>query len=59
MHTGVLKLIYTYNELLHVSANHVALTKVRYIKSQTYNNTKYRNISQPIQRGNHPCKPIV
>jgi hypothetical protein len=27
MHTGVLKLIYTYNELLHVSANHVALTK--------------------------------
>jgi len=56
MHTGVLKLIYTYNELLHVSANHVALTKVsalHYITSRTYNNKKYGNISQPIQRGNH------
>jgi len=52
MHTGVLKLIYTYNELLHVSANHVALTKVRHIKSRTYNNKKYGNISQPIQRSN-------
>jgi len=53
MHTGVLKLIYTFNELLHVSANHAALTKVTHIKSRTYNNKKYGNISQPTQRGNH------
>jgi hypothetical protein len=25
MHKGILKFVYTYNELLHVSANHVAI----------------------------------
>ena len=32
MHTSILKLIYIHYELLHVSANHVYSTQIRYIK---------------------------
>lgn len=59
MPTGVLKLIYTYNELLHVSANHVALTKVRYIKVEHKIIQNIKIFHNQYKGVINPCKPIV